>query len=185
VSRLCDRVTRRPSPGLDKDLSGLGLSLIYSGNVEFSCNTLPIPSFFDPGQSRRGKSIRVQSRAAREIHSEAESRLVRGRRPHQRLPVICPPRCARSRDLRYRRHPAVPSTSLQTIPGVRRCLRQSPPRGFGRARRRGCRFALRAFAIPKLGENKRLPDRTDRRRLRRASSDRIFSRAQSRPVSAR
>jgi hypothetical protein len=40
VSRLCDRVTRRASPGLDTDLSGLGLSFIYPGNVRFSCNTL-------------------------------------------------------------------------------------------------------------------------------------------------
>src|ERR1700693_2603677 len=33
VSRLCDRVTRRASPGLDTDLSGLGLGFIYPGNV--------------------------------------------------------------------------------------------------------------------------------------------------------
>jgi hypothetical protein len=40
VSRLCDRVTRRASPGLDTDLSGLGLGFIYPGNVRFSGNTL-------------------------------------------------------------------------------------------------------------------------------------------------
>jgi hypothetical protein len=33
VSRLCDRGTRRASPGLDADLSGLGLGFIYPGNV--------------------------------------------------------------------------------------------------------------------------------------------------------
>ena len=33
MSRLCDRVTRRASPGLDTDLSGLGLGFIYPGNV--------------------------------------------------------------------------------------------------------------------------------------------------------
>lgn len=33
VSRLCDRVTRRASPGLDTDLSGLGLAFLYPGNV--------------------------------------------------------------------------------------------------------------------------------------------------------
>jgi hypothetical protein len=40
VSRLCGRVMRRASPGLDTDLSGLSLSFIYPGNVRFSCNTL-------------------------------------------------------------------------------------------------------------------------------------------------
>ena len=40
VSRLCDRVARRASPGLDTDLSGLGLSFLYSGNVRCSCNTI-------------------------------------------------------------------------------------------------------------------------------------------------
>jgi len=44
VSRLSDRVTRRASPDLDTDLSGLGLSFIYPGNVRFSCDTLPISS---------------------------------------------------------------------------------------------------------------------------------------------
>jgi hypothetical protein len=34
VSRLCDRVTRRASPGLDTDLSGLGSGFIYPGNVK-------------------------------------------------------------------------------------------------------------------------------------------------------
>jgi hypothetical protein len=33
VSRLCDRIMRRASPGLDTDLSGLGLSFLYPGNV--------------------------------------------------------------------------------------------------------------------------------------------------------
>ena len=33
MSRLCDRVTRRASPGLDTDLSGLGLGFIYPGNA--------------------------------------------------------------------------------------------------------------------------------------------------------
>ena len=33
MSRLCDRVPRRVSPGLDTDLSGLGLGFIYPGNV--------------------------------------------------------------------------------------------------------------------------------------------------------
>ena len=33
MSRLCDRVTRRASPGLDTDLSGLGLGFIHPGNV--------------------------------------------------------------------------------------------------------------------------------------------------------
>ena len=33
MSRLCDRVTRRASPGLDTDLSGLGLDFSYPGNV--------------------------------------------------------------------------------------------------------------------------------------------------------
>src|SRR5208337_295385 len=33
VSRLCDRVPRRAYPGLDTDLSGLGLSFSYPGNV--------------------------------------------------------------------------------------------------------------------------------------------------------
>ena len=47
MSRLCDRVTRRASPGLDTDLSGLGLGFIYPGNVRFSSNTLS--ALFDPG----------------------------------------------------------------------------------------------------------------------------------------
>src|SRR6266853_1655210 len=34
VSRLCDRVTRRASPGLDTDLSGLGLGFINWGTSE-------------------------------------------------------------------------------------------------------------------------------------------------------
>jgi len=33
VSRLCDRVTQRASPGLDTDLSGLGLAFLYPRNV--------------------------------------------------------------------------------------------------------------------------------------------------------
>ena len=33
MSRLCDRVTRRASPGLDTDLSGLGLGFIYPGGI--------------------------------------------------------------------------------------------------------------------------------------------------------
>jgi hypothetical protein len=33
VSRLCDRVMRQASPGLDTHLSGLGLGFIYLGNV--------------------------------------------------------------------------------------------------------------------------------------------------------
>ena len=40
MSRLCDRDTRRASPGLDPNLSGLGLSFSYPGNVRFSYNTL-------------------------------------------------------------------------------------------------------------------------------------------------
>jgi hypothetical protein len=40
VSRLCDRVARRAPPGLDTDLSGLGLSFFYPGNVRFSGNTM-------------------------------------------------------------------------------------------------------------------------------------------------
>jgi Osmosensitive K+ channel His kinase sensor domain len=40
-SRLCDRATRRASPGLDTDLSGLGLSFLYSGNVRFSFPSWP------------------------------------------------------------------------------------------------------------------------------------------------
>jgi hypothetical protein len=40
VSRLCDRVTRRASPGLDTDLSDLGLGFIHPGDVRFSSNTL-------------------------------------------------------------------------------------------------------------------------------------------------
>ncbi len=40
VSRLYDRVTRRASPGLDTDLSGLGLSFLYPGNVRCSYNTI-------------------------------------------------------------------------------------------------------------------------------------------------
>ena len=34
VSRLYDRVSRRASPGLDTDLSGLGLSSIYPGECQ-------------------------------------------------------------------------------------------------------------------------------------------------------
>jgi hypothetical protein len=36
VSRLFDRVPRRASPGLDTDLSDLGLDFIYSGYVRFT-----------------------------------------------------------------------------------------------------------------------------------------------------
>ena len=50
MSRLCDRDTRRASPGLDTDLSGLGLGFIYPGNVRFSSNTLPITSIFSATQ---------------------------------------------------------------------------------------------------------------------------------------
>ena len=51
MSRLCDRVTRRASPGLDTDLSGLGLSFLYSGNVTLFGKTSP------SRRLRRDKSI--------------------------------------------------------------------------------------------------------------------------------
>src|SRR6266481_5753645 len=40
VSRPFDRVPRRASPGLDTDLSSLGLSFLYPGDVRFFCNTI-------------------------------------------------------------------------------------------------------------------------------------------------
>ena len=40
MSRLCDRVPRRASPGLDTDLNGLALGFSYPGKVRFSGNTL-------------------------------------------------------------------------------------------------------------------------------------------------
>ena len=39
MSRLCDRETRRASPGLDTDLTGLGLGFSYPGNVRLCWNT--------------------------------------------------------------------------------------------------------------------------------------------------
>jgi hypothetical protein len=43
VSRLCGRVRRRASPGLDTDLSGLGLGFIYPGNVRRKGSFKPCP----------------------------------------------------------------------------------------------------------------------------------------------
>jgi hypothetical protein len=63
VSRLCDRVTRRASPGPDTDLSGLGLGFIYPGNVRFSCSTLPISSILFPCL-HEGKTIGFATLAA-------------------------------------------------------------------------------------------------------------------------
>ena len=40
VSRLFVRLTRRASPGLDTDLSGLGLSFLYPGDGRFSWSTI-------------------------------------------------------------------------------------------------------------------------------------------------
>ena len=40
MSRLYDRVRRRASPGLDTDLSALGLDFIYPGNVRKIKKTL-------------------------------------------------------------------------------------------------------------------------------------------------
>ena len=128
MSRLSDRVTRRASPDLDTDLSGLGLSFIYPGNVRFSCDTLPISSIlaFSTTQihlssvtgSARNPFGRGKPLGARQTTAPAATR---------DLPT---PRCARNRDLLYRRHLAVPSTSPQTVPGVRRYPQQSPLRGF-------------------------------------------------------
>src|ERR1700756_3215268 len=85
----------------------------------------------------QGKFIGVPSQVALEIHSPTESRLVCGRRLHRLLLVICPPRGAQSRDSPYHQHLAVPSTSLQTVPGALPYPPRSPLRGFGRARKRG------------------------------------------------
>ena len=48
MSRLCDRIMRRASPGLDADLSGLGLSFLYPGNVRKRRPTPPFCSFSWP-----------------------------------------------------------------------------------------------------------------------------------------
>lgn len=52
MSRLCDRVTRRASPGLDTDLSGLGSGFIYPGNVRRKGLSSTAVSPFAP--ARRG-----------------------------------------------------------------------------------------------------------------------------------
>jgi hypothetical protein len=62
VSRLCDRVPRRASPGLDTDLNGLGLSFLYPGNVRLSRNTIwaNLSEFRDrqrPESIRKGKAV--------------------------------------------------------------------------------------------------------------------------------
>lgn len=44
MSRFCDRLTRRAPPGLDTDLSGLGLGFIYPGNVR-KIRTTSNPTF--------------------------------------------------------------------------------------------------------------------------------------------
>ncbi len=54
MSRLCDRVTRRAPPGLDADLSGLGLSFSYPGNVRFQ--------FYKPGSIPKSNRCRMPIR---------------------------------------------------------------------------------------------------------------------------
>jgi hypothetical protein len=127
------------------------------GLSDFPVTPFPISSILDSVYSRLGKFIQARSQVSPEIHSEAESRLVCDRRQQQRLRVIFPPRCARSRDLLYRRHLAVPSTSLQTVLAVRPYPLQSPLRGFGRARRRGCLCALRGVRGPEAGRKRMSP----------------------------
>jgi hypothetical protein len=73
VSRLYDRVTRRASPGLDTDLSGLGLGFIYPGNVRFSRNTLPMSSIL--AFSTR-HILESGPHAKPEIHSDGEMQTV-------------------------------------------------------------------------------------------------------------
>ena len=79
------------------------------------------------------------------------------RRQQRRLLVIFPPHCARNRGLLCRRHLAVPSTSLQAVPGVRSNPPQSPLLGCGRARRRGYLCALHGVLCPKVGRKQTSP----------------------------
>jgi hypothetical protein len=44
VSRLFDRVPRRALPGLDTNLSGLGVGFTYPVNVRVYCNAFNTPA---------------------------------------------------------------------------------------------------------------------------------------------
>ena len=76
MSRLCDRFTRRASPGLDTDLSGLGLGFIYPGNVRFSRNTLPISSILAFSTTRIHLSSVTGSLCSSEVRLRENSLLL-------------------------------------------------------------------------------------------------------------
>ena len=109
------------------------LILQLSGGCQISSSTKRAPPQVEHSQ---GKFISVRLQVAPEIHSEAESRLLRDRRQQQRLRALCPPRCARSRDLRCHQHLATPPILLRTALIVRLCPRRNLLHEFGRAKKK-------------------------------------------------
>jgi hypothetical protein len=153
VSRLCDRVTRRASPGLDSDLTGLGLSFIHPGNVRFSCNTLPISSIL--AFSTRQIHLSSVTGSARNPLGSGKPFGVRQTTPP--AAVIWPRRCARSGDFGiadvWQFLQFASNTSRRPPVSITKC----PLRGFGRARSRGCLCALRGIRGPEAGRKQTFP----------------------------
>jgi hypothetical protein len=172
VSRLCDRVTRRSSPGLDTDLSGLGLSFIHPGNVRFSCNTLPISSIL--AFSTRQIHLSSVTGSARNPLGSGKPFGVRQTTPPAAASDLATTLRKKWR-FRYRRHLAVPPVRFKQFQASARIhYKVSTSRVRSRQKKRlpvrPPRHS-RSRSWAKTNVSRTAPTAGD---CRRASSDRIF-----------